>query len=554
MMHPKKYFSLLSITLLMVGAPYSLVKGMEESKVLRVVEQTEVCTICQQDLPTATTDAHGSITLSCTHTTHKSCLEKYYRSLLISQNEENLSCPQCRGALTEQDRNALNLDIDLDDIGAFFKAHVTSPSVEPALALLNQVIAQFLRSPEAASRLAFFTNLSEEATQDLINIILHEILPITRNSIESGLLQEKLSRIYNERVHADLMQCLAHLVRTTNITPHMIMAVHQQLLHRMEPRVRPILSPYMKAAAIGLLQSLPILETYNTDDLSNNLFVQWLEHLKTLDLFSPALQAAMQQLNGSFPLPTNEIVLTILQASTHALRLRIDRPELMLHVLNAAFPLTLSPDSLRETIQVLRDVIAESMQGQNLFRYENGALYPTEALKRALGQIFHLNPQLQRSVSLCALNFLRLARQQIDGEMAQLSISLGLNPLQADGPVRLDDAGNQFVQNALNGLRSLNADHIAAAVARELYSSVHAQIAADQGHASLRSLVRELPLRHIAGQVAAGIGDELAAVARNARQEVRATIARNQVYCVAFACITLAVFVHYLNLFNTHAR
>ena len=345
----------------------SNVFGMQDAaQALVVASQQFTCPICQETVPHATqTDV---LTLACSHQTHKQCLEKYFRSKLIENDEASLACTLCRAPLTDTDKNRLDLSINDNDLRDYLKARTAPLLHGPVLTGWNSFIPLILSDPR-------FIGMAENVAGARLNreALSQLEAPLTRQDLDSGRAFRKilvLGNLLGEDFRQDLIQYAAHLVQTNQISTALIeeriggftnnLLQHMQIRGRMSEGQKNVI----RFAARTLIQEInthiipPLLQT-DTNGIENNRIAHAINQIGTIipAIAVSAIPAALVRLNGCFPLQPTPATLRLLHTASHVLRLPIDNPEHTLEALNRAFPLQLDLANLLQTITAVTDFV-----------------------------------------------------------------------------------------------------------------------------------------------------------------------------------------------------
>lgn len=356
------------------------------------------------------------ITLLCGHTTHKSCLETFYKSLLLVHSNQALTCVICRRPLIDNDRLRLNLEITMDDRYRSMTHTILNNLDNPYLALVRLQLHGILASE---TTLEIFTELLEqrEAAVALLDDFIRLLPLLTRESIESGELQRRIGAL-SPLSQGDFGSFLQILVHRGYLNPEYIAALRVMLQQRdFTNHIAPVIGPLLNVLRLFLHH----VDSGHEPEIDNPELDRLLGLLKKLEiiiirrLLNPTIDGinelaplsamtATRLLGTAFVLEGVAILISTMFSQlngTEPMRIAINRP----------FPLRLNQRNLHRTAHVLRDML------HNALTDETGTHIPrTEGIHL----LVEYNPELVRRLDRLPLDILVAQRDFFNTHIARL--------------------------------------------------------------------------------------------------------------------------------------
>ncbi len=375
---------------------------------------TEVatCRICLSEC-SSSDNQHPSITLSCSHTTHKSCLENFYKSLHLINPSQQLTCIFCKKPLIEDDLKQLNITITVDNQYQYLLQTVTSVLTEERLAFINMMCVGLLRSPGTQEMLAdFFDN---ESDLDTFKNAMNHLLPLNMTDIRSGDAFRRLRNIAPFS-RTDVRHLLQALARQGYLDPQNI-ATWRAAITRMADtfQMQPLVAPLLNTLSL-LLDHIDSEEEPPSNNLALERFLHYEKKLEVI-LISFLLNPAINRINSSTPLSA-DVSRWLFAGSfiTQGIRIALSEnysPTLRTinRVLNSPFPLRLDQNNIEQSAQLISDMIHNTAvdDGRPLFREE------------ALDRLSRLHPEIAQRLNRLPFNVLLAQRNWISADITQIT-------------------------------------------------------------------------------------------------------------------------------------
>jgi hypothetical protein len=356
------------------------------------------------------------ITLSCGHTTHKSCLETFYKSLVLVNSNQALTCVICRRPLIDNDRLRLDLEITMDDRYQSMTHTILNNLDNPYLALLSLQLHGILASE---TTLEVFTELLEqrEAAVALLDDFIRLLPLLTRENIQSGELQRRIGAL-SPLSQGDFGSFLQILVHRGYLNPEYIATIRTMLQQRdFTNHIAPVMGPLLNVLRLFLHH----IDSGQEPEIDNPELDRLLGLLKKLEiiiirrLLNPTIDSinelaplsamtATRFLGTAFVLEGFAILISTMfdqLSGTEPMQIAINRP----------FPLRLNQPNLHRTAHVLRDML------HNALTDETGSHIPrTEGIHL----LVEYNPELVRRLDRLPLDILVAQRDFLNTHIARL--------------------------------------------------------------------------------------------------------------------------------------